>query len=495
MQTVRQPRAILCILVFGLSSTFASAAEPRSFNSLVAPFLQTHCMDCHGEGDGEGDVSLHDVTSVRPDNIELWKRIWEQVALNEMPPKDVDDRPTAVEREEISSWITASLVTASKSIGGFDAHLHPSKGNHLDHSLLFGELPDGLEPASTPARLWRIHPQEHLTRLSALINDEPAYDPKRPGMRARGDQIEPNQDGEIKVYFGLDRVIGWVGGTAAYAAAITGFPPALSTHEDHGLRSYPIYHSVNSAEATQIASVAEDILRFMAFGPDAEPYQFADKVSEIDQKYKHESLRGLSQSLFYAKEEKRPRTPIYELMKQPKYDEQQLRDAVNFLFESLTCRAPSETETAKYLSIVKEAINDLGKEDGVILGLSPIFLDREALFRTELAEEGTPDKFGRVMLQDEELGLAINAAFSYLPPDETAEECNGGGQSTKSRGCSAGDRASVERRSDTQAAAAPVLPRVLRLRPCRTRLQRCQCVTRCGRHRPKIKTTTAPCSR
>ncbi|MEO1524379.1 MAG: DUF1588 domain-containing protein [Planctomycetota bacterium] len=398
----------------------ANASEP-TFEKLVHPFLESHCLDCHSE-DGEADISLHDVTSVTPENIELWKQVWEQVALGEMPPKDIEDRPSAMERAKLSSWITDAMVRESQSIGGFDAHLHPSKGNHLDHSLLFGKTPEGIEPTWTPARLWRIHPQEHLTRLSALINDEPVYDPKRPGMRTRGDQIEPNQDGEIKVYYGLDRVIGWVGGTAAYAAAITGFPPALSTHEDHGLRSYPIYHSVNSAEATQIASVAEDIIRFMAFGPDAEPYQFADRVADIDKKYKHESVRGLSQSLFYGKEPKRPLTPIYDLMKQPEYDEAQLRAAINYLFEALTCRPPSKAETDKYLSIVNEAIEDLGKEEGVILGLSPIFLDREALFRTELVETGTADEFGRVMLQDQELGLAINAAFSYLPPDPSLKE-------------------------------------------------------------------------
>ncbi|MEL6104693.1 MAG: DUF1588 domain-containing protein [Planctomycetota bacterium] len=412
-------KRLVTLVILALSSvTVAGANETASFESLVGPFLKTHCIDCHGP-DGEGDVELHEVSGVTSENVELWKQVWEQVALGEMPPKDIDERPTPLQRAELSNWITASIVHASRSIGGFDAHRHPSKGNHLDHSLLFGEIPAGLEPSSTPARLWRIHPQEHLTRLSALINDEPAFDPKHPGMRTRGDQIQPNQDGEIKVYFGLDRVIGWVGGTAAYAAAITGFPPALSTHDDHGLRSYPIYHSVNSAEATQIASVAEDILRFMAFGPDAEPYQFADKVGDIDSQYKHESLRGLSQSLFYAKEPKRPLTPVYELMRQPGYDREQVRAAVDFLFEALTCRPPTPAETDKYVSIVDEAVADLGKEDGLILGLSPIFLDREALFRTELAETGTPDEFGRVMLQDEELGLAINAALSYLPPDAT----------------------------------------------------------------------------
>ncbi len=251
-----------------------------------------------------------------------------------------------MERLQLANWITGELERAMKDKGGFQAHLHPSKGNHLDHDLLFGKIPEGLEPTSTPARIWRIHPQEHLTRLNELINREPAYDPQRPGLRTRGDHIPPNRDGEVKVYFGLDRVIGWVGGTAAYAAAITGFPPVLTTDDHHGLRNYPILYSVNGAEATQIANNAEDILRFMAYGPDAEPYQFADKVSDIDQKYKHESLRGLSQSLFYGKAPKRPLTPVYDLMNEPGVSDEKLRAAVNYLFEALTCRPPTEKEAA-----------------------------------------------------------------------------------------------------------------------------------------------------
>lgn len=398
-------------------ATFAQA-EPATFESLAKPFLQKHCVECHGELTQEGDVAFHELTGVTADNAALWKRVWEQVALKQMPPPEEGNQPAPMQRLAISNFITAELAQAMKNHGGFDVHHHPSKGNHLDHDLLFGDIPEGLAPPSTPARIWRIHPQEHLVRLNALITSEPAFQSTKPGVRTRGDFIPPNREGEIKVYYGLDRVIGWVGGTAAYAAAITGFPPIFASEDIHGLRSYPNLYSVNGAEATQIARHAEDILRFMAHGPDAEPYQFADKVGDIDKKYKHESLRGLSQSLFYSKQVKRPLTPVYDLFQQPEVTDEKLIAAVNFLFESLTGRPPTRDETKEYLAVLKEAIDDLGKEEGVLLGLTPIFLDRDALFRTELAEQGTPDEYGRVMLQDQELALAVNAAFSYLPPDD-----------------------------------------------------------------------------
>ena len=248
------------------------AADP-SFESLVKPFLENHCLDCHDDETKKGDLALDGLTEVNTKSFSIWKQIWEQVALKEMPPKKKKNQPEAIDRLRLSQWILAEMEKAMEDKGGFDSHRLPAKGNHLDHDLLFGEIPKGLEPASTPARIWRIHPQEHLVRLNELINKEPKYDSKNPGLRTRGDHIPWNNQGEVKVYYGLDRIKGQVGGSAAYAAAITGFSPILNIKGHHGLRSYPILYSVNGAQASQIARHAEDIVRFMAYGPKIEPYQ------------------------------------------------------------------------------------------------------------------------------------------------------------------------------------------------------------------------------
>jgi hypothetical protein len=110
---------------------------------------------------------------------------------------------------------------------------------------------------------------------------------------------------------------------------------------------------------------------------------------------------------------------VYDLMKEDGVSDDRLRGAVDYLFEALTFRPPTQTESDKYLTVLKQSIEKLGKENGVVLGLSAIFLDRDALFRPELAEQGTPDADGRVLLQDWELGLAVNHALRYLKPDES----------------------------------------------------------------------------
>ena len=410
-------RLIGCVVVWAfLLSGFHSASQAQtagaasdSFKQKVRPFLDDYCLSCHDEETKKGNVSLESLTDVSADNASMWKRIWEQVALKEMPPRKKSNQPKLTERLELSNWITAGLTNAMKDKGGFTDHLRPGKGNHLDHDLLFNTKLENLEPASTPARIWRIHPQEQLVRLNDLICLKRKYNPERPGLWTHGDHIPSNLEGETKVYFGLDGYLGSF--SDAYNFGVSGFQSSLSMVRDHGLRNYPFLYSVNSAESLQLASIAEKVLRFMANGPAAEPYQFADEIEKVPGQY-----RGLN-IIFYKKGIFRPLTPVYELMTTPGVSDERLRVVIRFLFESLTLRPPSENETALYLGIANKSITALGKEEGVFLGLVPIFLDRDALFRPELCENGKPDAHGRVMLQGDELALAVNAAFSYIRPE------------------------------------------------------------------------------
>ena len=78
--------------------------------------------------------------------------------------------------------LIARLARAVENKCGFFDHLRPAKGNHLDHDLLFGTVPKDIEPASTPARICHIRPQEHRVRLNDLACLKWKYDYDRPGI-------------------------------------------------------------------------------------------------------------------------------------------------------------------------------------------------------------------------------------------------------------------------------------------------------------------------
>jgi hypothetical protein len=385
-------------------------------------FLENHCFDCHDDETKEADLNLLDLGPVDEINAAVWKSVWAQVTMGEMPPKN-KSQPKITERLKFSDWVVQELREEMKEKGGFKANLDPKKANYLDHDLLFGELPNDikLKPTSSPSRIWRITPQEHITRLNELINTEPAFNPSKPGVRTRGDFVPINHGGELKLYFGTDRIIRWEGGTVAYQTAVKSVPVVLSSNRKHGFENYADFYSVNSSEATQILNKAEDILKYMAYGPISLvefPEQITDNPKTYDAVKPKEDLRGLPSAIVYNTKVVRPITPVYDLMRQEKFTEDSIRKTITFLFEALTFRPPSQKEVSEYLQIVNESIKKIGHEQGAFMGLSSIFLDRDALFRPELAKEGKTDKYGRVMLQDWELGLAVNHALSYIRPDE-----------------------------------------------------------------------------
>ena len=390
------------------------------FEAFAADFFQSHCVDCHDGDDGEAGVSLSDLGPVDSTNATLWQTVWTQVKIGEMPPADASD-VGVVERLRFTDAVAQQLDVVMRPVGGFAAPDDPGKGNYVDHRLLFDRLPEGIElrPTSTPARLWRLTPDEHLTRLNDLINGEPEHDPDRPGMRAYGDAVPTNHGGELKLYFGVDRIIQWQGGTVAYATAVKSAPAVLSHPRDHGLKNYPHLVSVNGAEATQILSLAEDVLRYMADGPRsiANDYQITDSPRSIADKMKGD-LRGLPTSLVYSTRRERPRTPVEDFVADEDADDALLEQTVAYLFEALTFRPPVASEIETYAGIVRDSIKTLGHREGAVSGLSAIFLDRDALFRPELVETGTPDAYGRVPMRDWELALAVNHAFRYVRPDD-----------------------------------------------------------------------------
>jgi hypothetical protein len=410
---------VCCLQSVAAAETYTPGQQiNEDFESFAKSFLTSHCVDCHGKDDPEGNLSLHDLGPVNELNSGTWKTIWGQVTLRQMPPKD-GEQPEVVERLRFSAWIVGELQRVMRDKGGFKAHLDPVRANWVEHDLLFGPLPEGitLVPTSSPTRIWRVTREEHITRLNELINTEPAFNPEKPGLRTRGDVVPTNHGGELKMYFGTDRIIKWQGGTVAYATSVKSVPAILSSARHHGLENYPDFYTVNSAEATQIMGVANDVIRYMAYGPlsIANPEQITDDPNS----YKMEGdIRGLPTALVYSTKVVRPLTPVYELMKEEGVTDERLRAAVDYLFEALTFRPPTQEESDSYLTIVKQSVDKLGKEDGVVLGLSSIFLDRDAVFRTELVEDDKPDEHGRVMLQDWELGLAVNHALRYIRPDE-----------------------------------------------------------------------------
>lgn len=136
-----------------------TAASPSTVDEVARPFLEAHCVRCHGPEKQKGKLALHVVAFdfTDPENADLWLHILEQLTAEDMPPPEEDDQPSAAERTRMMEWIDGQLLAAGQSDAYRKKLLAPEYGNRVSHEKLFsGEIDT---PPFSPSRLWRFSPE------------------------------------------------------------------------------------------------------------------------------------------------------------------------------------------------------------------------------------------------------------------------------------------------------------------------------------------------
>jgi hypothetical protein len=90
--------------------------------------------------------------------------------------------------------------------------------------------------------------------------------------------------------------------------------------------------------------------------------------------------------------------------------------AVTLVFRRSMFRDPTAEELGRYSAFASKCVEKLGNKAGLEMGLAPILVHPEFIFRTELGR-GSADRGGVVILTRMELAQAIANAFTDRPPD------------------------------------------------------------------------------
>ena len=108
--------AALC----GIGSTFAQenkhVADAAGFEKIVRPFVEKHCLECHGPDKQKGKLRL-DTLSIdfsKPLAAEKWGEVVNALNGHEMPPED-EPQPSPGEAGALVEWLTAELGRAEIS--------------------------------------------------------------------------------------------------------------------------------------------------------------------------------------------------------------------------------------------------------------------------------------------------------------------------------------------------------------------------------------------
>ena len=178
---------LAALSLLGFAQTAAIAANPVGDGTHLRSFLDAHCVRCHGEKKQKGDVALHNL-STKPKGaaeLDLWKRIYEQVEGYQMPPID-SKQPIMAERQQTIELVKAVLKASGAGVDELKA-LKPARGNWVDHDTLFSGKSFG--EAATPGRVWRLSPESYkqfFTRLGQQFTmDTSRIDIKSPWSFAR----------------------------------------------------------------------------------------------------------------------------------------------------------------------------------------------------------------------------------------------------------------------------------------------------------------------
>jgi hypothetical protein len=84
-----------------------SAASLHGLEPKVRPFIDAHCIECHGEDVQKGKLRLDGEVSMK-----TWIKVHDRIAAGEMPPKKADQPPQAL-RDESLKILRESLHAAS----------------------------------------------------------------------------------------------------------------------------------------------------------------------------------------------------------------------------------------------------------------------------------------------------------------------------------------------------------------------------------------------
>ena len=118
MVSVHEPTLFIqrCHPVFSVGACVTCTAQEiaASFKAKIQPFLQEHCIDCHGPRTSKAGLRLDELKADFADSLTAtqWIKVLDKVHGGEMPPRN-RPRPDAKELTAITQSLQAALHEAS----------------------------------------------------------------------------------------------------------------------------------------------------------------------------------------------------------------------------------------------------------------------------------------------------------------------------------------------------------------------------------------------
>lgn len=160
--------AFLTVILLGCCESLF-AAEPvnasrlsTEFKDAIAPFLQAHCVKCHGPKKQSGDLRLDDLSANAAKDDGRWQAVREQLRDGLMPPTK-EPRPDDAKVRAVIAWVAAATNALAPKL--------PNLGNLIPHEALFGKPAPAVEPSA--GRVWRLSPEGYSGFIKEVTRSRP----------------------------------------------------------------------------------------------------------------------------------------------------------------------------------------------------------------------------------------------------------------------------------------------------------------------------------
>lgn len=154
------------VLVFLADATVASAAEVDGQDKesvvsvsekVLAPFLQQHCVRCHGRKKQNGQVRFDESAwgIANNDSAQRWQDVLDILNAGDMPPED-EPQPSIVELAKVLDSLTGTLITARMRLTDTGGEIAMRRLNRREYANtirdLFGfDIPADMIPEDNEA--------------------------------------------------------------------------------------------------------------------------------------------------------------------------------------------------------------------------------------------------------------------------------------------------------------------------------------------------------
>ena len=140
MTQVHQIFARSAAAFLALASTTGFAA-PDPFKTVVQPFLDAHCMDCHDADSARAGFRLD---TLGPDfrvgnDAGRWKEVMDQINSGQMPPKK-KARPDAKQAFAVATWVAQRLDETTKLAQGAGGRVPMRRMNRVEYANTVRDL-------------------------------------------------------------------------------------------------------------------------------------------------------------------------------------------------------------------------------------------------------------------------------------------------------------------------------------------------------------------